>query len=57
MLGLSSKIGFGRPISYKIVVGLIVGFALFASKSRKPPTIFLSHACQFTIRIWELLKD
>jgi hypothetical protein len=40
MLGLLFKIGFGRRIDFGGEVGIIVGFARFASKSKKLTTIF-----------------
>jgi hypothetical protein len=37
--GLPCKIGFGRRIGYKNVVGTIVDCVHFASKPKNPPTI------------------
>jgi hypothetical protein len=39
LLGLPSKIGFGRRTIWRRGVGIIVGFALFASKLGIRPTI------------------
>jgi hypothetical protein len=56
MIGLPSKIDYGRPIIWKSVVGQILAFARFAKQTTESRDHIFIH-CRFTIRIWELLKD
>jgi hypothetical protein len=55
-VGLPFKMGFGKSTAWRSGEGLIMVFALFASKQRKMAN-HLFVQCRFTRRIWELLHS